>query len=116
MNPIAFKIDNFIKEYEELEKLNAQATKNLSDIDLELSSLYHKIEGTETPNILQSYKLIKELKVILEKRRNIKLEGLLLRATCDTLKDKFLALKSNYNRVLRKNEDVINEIKQRVND
>jgi hypothetical protein len=110
MNPIADKINNLILQYEELEKLNVLSNKNLSDIDTELSSCYHRIEGTVIKHVSQSHKLIKELKIILEKRRIIKLEGLLLRSTCDLLRDKVGQVKGTNKKTLSKHIEVKQEI------
>lgn len=116
MNPIASRIEKFIAEYDELEKLNTQSTKDLSNIDLELSSLYHRVEGSKITHVSQSHKLIKELQDILERRRNIKLEGVLLRSTCDLLKDKIGAVKGHYRKTLTKDTELRTEIKTRANE
>lgn len=116
MNPIEDKIDAFLKEFDELEKLNQKATKEQGDLDKELSSCYHKIEGTKITHISQSHKLIKELQNVLERRRANKIEGILLRSTCDTLREKVKTLKENKKTLVAKNNQVLSEIKLRATE
>lgn len=116
MNPVVSKIDAFIKQFDELEKLNADVTKEHSDIDKALSSWYHKVEGTDITHVSISHKLIKEIKPILDRRRDIKIESMLLRSTCDTLRDKIKTLKQNNQNALVKNEAVRTEIKSRAKE
>ncbi len=114
MNPINSKIENFLKEFDELETLNAAIMKEQSEIDKTLSTFYHKVEGKEIKHVSESHNLIKELKVILNRRRENKLEGLLLRSTCDALRDKVKILRENNKNVLIKNDKVLTEIKERA--
>lgn len=116
MNPISEKIDAFLKEFDELEALNQKANKEQAEIDKELSNFYHKVEGSEMTRICQSHQLIKELKDILARRRVNKLETILLRSTCDMLRDKVHSLKANKKNLLIKNQEVITEIKTRATE
>jgi hypothetical protein len=116
MNPIADKIDEFLKQFDELEKLNADASKEHSDIDKALSSWYHKVEGLDITHVSISHKLIKEVKGLLIRRRDIKLESMLLRSTCDTLREKVKTLKGSNKNVLAQNEKVRLEIKTRATE
>lgn len=116
MNPINDKIDAFLKDFDELELLNQQAMKDQSDIEKKLSSWYHKIEGTKITHVSQSHKLIQEVQDILNKRRENKIEGIILRSTCDTLREKIKILKDHKKVLLKKNETVLTEIKTRATE
>lgn len=113
---ISDKVSDFIKQYEELEKLNTEAHKNLSNIDLELSSWYHRVEGSPLSHVSKSHKLMKEGKDILERRRVLKLETSIIRSTCDLLKDKIGMLKGTYRKTLQRDEEVRQEIIDRANE
>jgi hypothetical protein len=116
MSSISDKVGDFIKQYEELEKLNVEAHKNLSEIDLELSNWYHRVEGSVLSHVSKSHKLMKEGKVILEKRRILKLETQIIRSTCDLLKDKIGMLKGTYRKALTKHVELQQEIIDRSNE
>jgi hypothetical protein len=116
MNPVANKIDDFLKQFDELEKLNANVSQEHSDIDKAISSWYHKVEGLEITHVSQSHRLIKEIKPLLERRRDIKIESMLLRSTCDTLREKVKTLKDSNKKALVQNEKVRQEIKTRATE
>lgn len=107
-------IDTFIKQYDEIEKLSTQATKDQSNLELELSSCYHRIEGASIIHVSQSHKLIKELQDILNRRRDNKIEAILLRSTCDLMREKITQLKVNKKNKLAKDIEVKQEIKDRA--
>lgn len=107
-------IDTFIKQYDEIEKLSTQATKDQSNLELELSSCYHRIEGASITHVSQSHKLIKELQDILNRRRDNKIEAILLRSTCDLMREKITQLKVNKKNKLVKDIEVKQEIKDRA--
>lgn len=113
MNKIALIIENFLLQFDELEKLNEAITKENSEIDKAISSFYHRVEGIEITHVSQSHKLIKELKPLLSRRREIKIETILLRSTCDTLRDKIKTLKITQKTQLIKNDEVLKEIKEK---
>jgi len=114
MNSIENKIDAFLKEFDEIETLNQKASVEQGEIERELSSWYHKVEGTKITHVSQSHKLMKEVQAILEKRRVNKLETILLRSTCDTLREKVKILKDNKKNLVAKNKQVLNEIQTRA--
>lgn len=105
---------NFFNQFKEIEKLNNQKHQELSAVDKELSSLYHKIEGAVITHVAQSHKLIKDLKVVLEKRRVLKLETIALRSSYDSLKNTMEKLMTTHANILKKNQQVITEIKERA--
>lgn len=115
MNPILSKVNAFIHEFDELERLNQATCKERSDIDKQISSWYHKLEGLKITHVSQSHKLIMELKPLLERRRDIKIEEIILTSTCDTLRDKVNNLKASNKTKLLKHESVIEECKNGKN-
>jgi len=112
MNPIIEKIEIFLKQFDELETLNQQSLKERSDVDKLISNWYHKLEGLQITHISQSHKLIKEIKPLLERRRDIKLEGLLLTSICDTLREKIKTLKESNKVRITKNDNLKQELKE----
>jgi len=110
------KLNAFLHEFDELEKLNQEATKEQADLDRQLSNWYHNVEGSTIKHVSESHKMIKDLKVILDKRRAKKIEVILLRSLCDTLRDKVKGVKANNVNLLKKNTEVIKEIKTRATE
>jgi hypothetical protein len=107
-------LDSFIKQYEEIEIMYKASTEEQGEIDRELSNWYHIVEGIDITHISQSHTLIKKGKVILEKRRKNKLEMLMLRSTCDSMRATFQSLKAKLENTQKKNIEVIQEIKDRA--
>ena len=66
------KINNVFASLQALETFSDDIFKKQSKIDKSLSECYHKIEGTKITHVSQSHALIKELKQILDDRRDIK--------------------------------------------
>lgn len=107
-------LDDFIKQYDEIEKLCNRSMEEQGEIDRELSNWYHVVEGIDIKHISQSHTLIKLGKVILEKRRKNKLETIMLRSTCDSMKSTFQSLKTKLENTKKKNTEVLKEIKNRA--
>lgn len=114
MNLIENTIQGFLKQFDEIEKLNNQKNAERSNIDKQISSWYHKIEGIEITHVSQSHRLIKELKPLLEKRRDLKTESMMLRHICDSLRNNIEKIKKNNQAILNKKNEVIEEIKRRA--
>ena len=108
-------LDNFIRQYDEIEKMYKASKEEQGIIDRELSSWYHVVEGVDVKHISQSHNLIKQGKVILEKRRKNKLEMIMLRSTCDSMKTTFEDLKIKLDNNKKKNSDILKEIKDNAN-
>lgn len=104
-------LHNFIKNYEEIEKIAETAFKAQSDLDKELSDWYHKVEGTKPSHVCQSHALIKEVKDILDRRRINKLDVIVFRITCDSLGGKIKDLKTKLNSSVVKHNTVLKELK-----
>lgn len=107
-------LDGFIKQYEEIEKMCKATMEEQGEIDRELSNWYHTVEGIDITHISQSHKLIKQGKEILDRRRKNKLELIMLRSTCDSMKTTFQSLKMKLEHNMKKNLEVIQEIKDRA--
>lgn len=108
-------LSNFFNQFKEIEKLNTQKHQELSAVDKEVSNFYHKVEGVVITHVAQSHALIKEMKVILEKRRVLKLETITLRSSYDSLKTVMDKSMTNHAHILKKNKEVVKEIKDRAN-
>ena len=113
-NPNLQKVEEFIKQFDELEALNNAVIKEMSEIDKAVSSWYHKVEGLNIKHVSESHRLIKELKPILDRRRDNKLESMVLRSTCDTLRATIVKLKETHKSQFDKNKALRIEIKERA--
>ncbi len=110
MNLIPAKINNLISQFDELEILLKENQKEMSQIDTDLSKLYHKIEVVEIKHVSESHALIKELKMILSKRRDIKLNYILLQNVSDYLKSPFIKFKQAQIEKLDKHNKMIEKM------
>jgi len=107
-------VNELISQYDELEAQYATKREEQGSIDRELSDWYHCVEGIEITHISQSHKMIKRGKDILERRRNIKYETLIMKATLDNLKHSITQIKKNVKIVVDKDTAVRQEIKDRA--
>jgi hypothetical protein len=98
-------LDSLIEQLTKLEGLRDEAYNSMSKIDGELSDWYHRVEGLKITHVSQSHELIKQVKIILEKRRVIKLEANVLRMVCDNLNG--LNIKTKYDSIVDKHEKLI---------
>ena len=110
MNPVVKLVESFIKQFDELEELSKKINKERSDIDKALSKWYHTVEGTEIKHVSESHSFMKEVKVILARRRDLKIEDLIVRSTCDILRAKINELKKHHTVLFAKNDKVKEEI------
>ena len=107
-------VSDFIKQFDEVEKALAEVNKEHSDIDKAISKLYHNLEGTKLVHVSISHKFAIELQTLLHRRRDIKIEELVLRSTCDTLRVTITKLKETHKVQLDKNDALRQEIKDRA--
>lgn len=103
-----------INQFDKIQEHYKDVTKKQSEIDLELSNWYHIVEGAEIKHISESHKLIKLGKDILKRRRENKLELLIIRSTNDTLLTHINGLKARLDKTIDKNGKVNEEIKERA--
>lgn len=108
------KIDKFFKDYNELKALNANAKSELSEIDKELSSQYHKIEGSEIAYMSDSHFLIMKLRDILKKRRDAKINQTLLESLISSLEPQMIKCGIRNIEIIQKHDEIIEEIKNRA--
>lgn len=116
MNPTVKLVQDFIKQFDELEKELTKALNEQSNIDKKISSWYHRVEGSPITHVSQSHKFIKELLPLLARRRELKIETIVLRSTCDSLRGNIAKLKQSHKDQLKKNDEVLQEIKDRANE
>jgi hypothetical protein len=107
-------IENLLKQYADLQALYDAKREEQGEVDRELSDYYHCIEGSEITHISQSHKLIKRGKEILEKRRQIKFEVLVLKASLDNMSISIEQIKRSVKIVVDKDKAVRQEIKDRA--
>jgi hypothetical protein len=108
------KVEEFLKQFNELEKDLATVIKEHSDIDKALSVWYHKVEGLKITHVSQSHKLMKEIIPILSKRRDVKIEEIILRSTCDTLRNTIGKLIEHNKQKEKQHEALMKEIVDRA--
>ena len=116
MNKRVKKVEDFIKHFDLLELMLSEVLKEQSDIDKAISSWYHKVEGLQLGHVSLSHRLMKEIVPLLNRRRDIKIESIVLRSTCDTLRANNVKLKNTHREQLIKNETVRQEIIDRANE
>lgn len=108
------KINNFLNQFDELETLYHDVLKERSDIDKSLSSWYHVVEGTTIKHISKSHNLIKDVKIILDKRRDIKLNEILLRSLCDILRPHIIGVLKKHEAIKTKHVSLRKEMIERA--
>ena len=115
IEPKAFaSVNSLINQFNDLTLMLDNIRKEKSDIDIKLSQWYHYVEGIDIKHISESHNLIKEVKSILERRRDIKIEEIILRSTCDTLKININSVKHKIETSIKKDESIREEIKTRT--
>ena len=107
-------VTNFIKEYENIEALLEVSRVEQSKLDCELSEFYHNLEGTKLGATYKSHEKLKYLQVLLAKRRDNKIDVIILSSTCDTLRASIKALKLSNTKRLARHDEVLVEIKERA--
>ena len=95
-----------LSQYEQLQKLYIKKNNDLSEIDKELSTIYHFIEGVELNHVSKS-NLLKQLKDILIRRRDIKYERILLSSVIDTLGMPIIKVKNAYAKAKNKHQEIL---------
>lgn len=109
------EISLLFSQFEKLVQYKETQIKKLSDVDNELSRIYHIIEGIDITHVSQSHKLFKELKAILIERRLIKKEASLIQSTIDNLETSMIKTKVKISDVITKHEALISNIHTNAN-
>ena len=107
-------ISNLINQYKELKDSYTAKREEQGSIDRELSDWYHCVEGIDITHVSQSHKMIKRGKDILERRRNIKFEILLLKGSLDNMTISIEQIRRSVKIVIDKDKEVRQEIKDRA--
>jgi multidrug resistance efflux pump len=102
--------EEFFNMFNKLKEECKEAQKMVSKIDKELSNIYHKIEGATIKHVSESHKLIKELKEVLDRRRELKYNAMVLRTMVDNLEEKVGQAINKVNQVTDKHNLVVKEI------
>jgi hypothetical protein len=110
MDDVKTQVRIFLKQFQEISELKNKKAKEQSECDLAISDLYHKIEGTVIKHVCESHAFIKELKILLTKRRQIKLDNIILQSVCDSLKTNIESLRVSLPKVIKKHDEVLTEI------
>ena len=108
------KIDLIFNTFNELKKLGKQAKAELSSIDRELSNHYHKIEGIEINCMSDSHLLIMQLRDILYRRREAKINQTILDSFISSGDANLTKSKKRFEDIIAKHEEIIQEIKDRA--
>lgn len=108
------KVDAFYTLFEEIKQLATEKRTEMTNIDREWSSVYHKLEGIEITHISQSHKLVKEMKDVLERRRKVKVEDSMLRSIVDQLGGQMGNAQKKTKEILKKHAEVVEEIRVRA--
>lgn len=116
LNPeeVKSKITQIFELYDELKELNTQAKSELSLIDKELSSQYHKIEGSDIEYMSDSHFMIIKLKDILWQRRDAKINYTLLESIVSSLSSGMGKSKKRNDAIIKRHEELLKEITKRA--
>jgi hypothetical protein len=112
MTAIEQKLQDLVNQFEELERMEIESNKLQSEHDLELSRLYHVIEGTTLSHVSQSHNLMKELQELLIKRRSNKFDNALIKGATALLKTNIQSLKEKIETKKTKKTNYFVEIKE----
>lgn len=108
------KIDLIYSTFDELKILNKQAKVELSVIDRELSNHYHKIEGVEINYMSDSHLLLIQLREILFRRREAKINQTLLESFVSSGDANLTKSKKRFEDIIKKHDEILQEIKDRA--
>ena len=108
------EINLIYETFNELKKLNTEAKHSLSDIDRELSNHYHKIEGIEIQYMSDSHLLIIQLRDILFRRREAKINHTMLESFVTSMQSQIDKTKKRNLEIIKKHDEILKEIKDRA--
>ena len=108
------KINTIYEIFDELKRLNAEAKKELSELDRELSNHYHTIEGVELDYMSDSHMLIMKMRDILNRRREAKINHTMLESFVSSLQNQIEKTKKRNNEIIDKHKEILQEIKDRA--
>jgi hypothetical protein len=104
------KIDSIYTTFDDLVALNKEAKQELSNLDRELSSQYHVIEGVALEYMSDSHLLITKLRDILFRRRESKLKNTMLESFVNSMEPVINKSKKRNEDIIQKHNEIIDEI------
>jgi phosphoglycerate-specific signal transduction histidine kinase len=108
------EINLIYETFDKLKKLNAEAKRELSEIDRELSNHYHTIEGIEIRYMSDSHLLIIKLRDILFRRREAKINHTMLESFVTSMQAQIDKTKKRNLEIINKHNEILEEIKNRA--
>ena len=103
-------LGDFFNNFNKLESLSQQKHSELSKVDIELSEFYHEVEGEHLSHNTQAHKFMLRLQDILNRRRQLKKETILIRSFIDNTRASFEIAKQRNESALQKHYKVMSEI------
>jgi len=100
-------LDQFFNNHEKLERMSKQLHEDLSKVDKELAEFYHKVESTHLSHNTQAYPLIIGLQDILNRRRRLKKETILIRTFLDNTRESIEKAKIKTTLRIKKHEMIL---------
>ena len=110
MQDLEKKIESLLAIYKELQTERDTIMKEQSEIDKELSELYHEIEGTKFKHVCQSHKMLIKLQDTLTKRRNIKGKVAVLLAFTDSIGSQMKHATAAYKGAKKKHDEILAQL------
>ncbi len=108
-------LGQFFANHDKLEKMSKQLHEDLSNVDKELSEFYHRLEGTHLSHNTQAHPLMRKLQDILERRRNLKKDTILVRSFLDNTRPSIEVAKNRTTTAIKKHGKVLKEIENLKN-
>ena len=109
-------LGQFFSNHDKLKKMSKVVHDNLSSVDRELSDFYHRLEGIHLSHNTQAHPLMVKLQDILERRRNLKKDTILIRSFLDNTEKSMDVAKTRSETAMKKHKkvlDAINTLKDR---
>jgi hypothetical protein len=103
-------IDQFFHNYENLKVVYGLKIKDLSDVDKELTAFYHKLEGVHLSHNTQAHKFMVKLQDILSRRRQIKLDIILVKTFIDNTSNSMSEAEKRNKKALGRHLRVLDEM------
>ena len=103
-------LGQFFSNHDKLKKMSKVVHDNLSSVDRELSEFYHRLEGIHLSHNTQAHPLMVKLQDILERRRNLKKDTILIRSFLDNTEKSMDVAKARSETAMKKHEKVLNAI------
>ena len=103
-------LGQFFKNYNKLLTMYEVKKKEQSNTEKELASFYHMVEGTHFSHNTQAHNPMLRLKDILGRRRQLKLDIILIKSFLDTTSQSMNTAKKRTDKAVKRHNDVLNEM------